>query len=84
MDILNFIFGDMNCFTIIVSLISLATTLLGLYALGEKYKSGFMLYNISLACQMVLFYTNRFIIIQLLVLMIFNFRNFAKWGKKNR
>ncbi|MFW9877021.1 MAG: hypothetical protein ACFFG0_28350 [Candidatus Thorarchaeota archaeon] len=82
MDILNFIFGNMNGPTIAISLVSLVTTLLGLYALGEKYKSGFMLYNISLICQMVLFYTNRFIVIQLIVLMIFNFRNYYKWGKE--
>lgn len=82
MDVLNFIFGNMSPATIAISITSLATTLFGLYELGEKHRSGFMLYNVSLACQMVLFYTNKFIMIQLLVLMIFNFRNYAKWGKE--
>lgn len=69
----------MDILEIILSVISLISTLLGLYALGEKYKSGFMLYNVSLICQIYLFYMNKFIVIQLLLLIFFNFRNFRKW-----
>ena len=82
MDFLVNIFGEMTGYAIIASIISLCFTLLGLYALGEKYKSGFMLYNVSLACQIYLFYTNIFIVTQLLVLAVFNFRNYIKWKRE--
>jgi hypothetical protein len=77
----------MDILYIVLAIISIFTTIGGLYALGEKYKSGFMLYNISLGCQIYLFcvaasdsiIVRTIIFIQLLILFVFNFRNFFKW-----
>ena len=72
----------MDCLTIIISIVSLVTTLWGLYLLGKKDKLGFMAYNISLVCQIYLFKGNTFIVIQLFILAVFNIRNFLKWRKE--
>ena len=49
---------------LILSIISLITTLIGLYHLGEKKASGFLIFTISLMCQMWIFYlqNNKFFI----------------------
>ena len=76
---------------LIFSIISLITTLIGLYLLGEKKSSGFIIFTISLACQMYIFYNpnpdgckgpNWLLIIQMVVLIAFNIRNYYKWGKE--
>ena len=73
---------------LILSIISLITTLVGLYLLGEKKPSGFLIFTISLACQMYIFYNpnpdncdgpNWFLIIQMIVLITFNIYNYRKW-----
>ncbi len=66
---------------VVASIISLITTLIGLYLLGEKKPSGFLIFTISLICQMYIFYTqnNWFLILQMTVLIIFNYRNYRKW-----
>lgn len=66
---------------ILIQIVSLVTTLIGLYLVGEKKKSGFMFYNVSLLCQIYLFIPAYIIIVQLLVLLFFNFYNFKKWKK---
>lgn len=76
---------------LIFSVVSLITTLIGLWLLGEKKASGFVIFTISLSCQMYLFYfqydcgehkPNWFLIIQMLVLIGFNIFNYKKWGKE--
>ncbi len=74
---------------LIVSIISLVTTIIGLYLLGEKRPVGFLIFTISLTCQMYLFYIpqhrdgpNWFLIIQMIVLIIFNLWNYRKWTRE--
>jgi len=73
---------------LILSIISLITTLIGLWLLGEKKPSGFIVFTTSLACQAYIFYyqydcgehnPNWFLIIQMLVLIAFNIYNYRKW-----
>jgi hypothetical protein len=69
---------------LILSIISLITTLIGLYHLGEKEKVGFLIFNISLICQMFIFslQNNKFLFVQMIILIIFNIWNYYKWGKE--
>ena len=69
---------------LILSIVSLITTLIGLYLLGEKKASGFVVFTISLFCQMYIFYYNYdcgihkpnwFLIVQMGVLIVFNLIN---------
>lgn len=75
---------------LIFSVVSLITTLVGLWLLGEKKASGFVVFTLSLSCQVYIFYfqydcgvhkPNWFLIIQMLVLISFNIFNYKKWGK---
>jgi hypothetical protein len=65
----------------VLEIVSLLTTIVGLYLLGEKIAIAFYVYNVSLACQAYIFYKNRnwFLIFQMGVLMAFNFYNYFKW-----
>lgn len=74
----------MDILSIGLQVVSLITTLIGLYLLGEKNKHGFSIFTISLACQCILFYAESkwFLVVQMIVLIIFNFRNYFKWGKE--
>ncbi len=73
---------------LILSIVSLITTLIGLYLLGEKKPSGFLVFTVSLVCQMYIFYSpdpkacegpNWFLIIQMVILIVFNVVNYRKW-----
>ena len=66
---------------LILSILSLITTLIGLYLLGEKKASGFLIFTGSLMCQMYIFYSqsNWFLFFQMVVLIIFNVVNYRKW-----
>ena len=66
MDILNIIQG-MTVSEIIISLISLLTTVIGLYYLGIKKAVGYVWFTISLSCQMYLFYISENIFINYIV-----------------
>lgn len=68
---------------LILSIISLITTLIGLYLLGEKKSMGFVIFTISLACQLYIFYSqkNWFLVFQMIVLIIFNLVNYRKWER---
>lgn len=70
---------------ILISVLSLITTIIGLYYLGEKNKNGFIIFTFSLTCQLYLFYviSNWFLVFQMIVLMIFNMRNYFKWRNEN-
>lgn len=72
---------------ILISVISVITTLIGLYCIGEKNKLGFVLHTISVTCQAYLFYIlpepNWLLIIQMLILAIFNVRNYFKWRSED-
>ena len=70
----------------ILSIISLITTIIGLYLLGEKNALGFIVFTVSLMCQAYIFYMpdhrdgpNWFLVFQMLVLIVFNLRNYKKW-----
>lgn len=67
--------------TWVLSGISLPTTIIGLYFLGEKNKLGFVYFTISLLCQLVLFAAqkNIFLSLQMIVLIVFNIRNYLLW-----
>jgi len=68
---------------LILSGISLITTMIGLYLLGEKNAFGFVVFTISLACQGYIFTVqeNWFLVFQMLVLIVFNLVNFRKWQR---
>ncbi len=73
-----------------VSIISLVTTLIGLYLLGEKKALGFVIFTISLSCQAYIFYVpdhrdgpNWFLIFQMVVLIVFNLINYRKWNTED-
>ena len=77
---------------LILSIISLITTIIGLYQLGEKISFGFIMFSVSLVCQMYIFYfpnpdackgPNWFLVIQMIVLIIFNLINYRKWIKED-
>ena len=65
----------------VLEIVSLLTTIVGLYLIGEKKAIAFHIYNISLACQAYLFYANQqwFLFVQMFVLMGFNLYNYYKW-----
>ena len=67
-----------------LSIVSLITTLIGLYLLGEKKAMGFIIFTLSLSCQLYIFYTqqNWFLVVQMLVLIGFNIFNYRKWSKE--
>jgi len=69
---------------LILSIISLVTTLIGLYLLGEKKSKGFVIFTVSLSCQLYIFYfqKNWFLVFQMIVLIIFNLVNYRKWETK--
>lgn len=75
----------MDILIVLLSIVSLITTLIGLYLLGEKSKHGFSIFTISLGCQFIIFYFEQkwFLVVQMIVLIIFNIRNYYKWGKEN-
>jgi hypothetical protein len=66
---------------LVLSVISLITTMIGLYLLGEKSAVGFLVFTISLVCQVHIFakQNNWFLVIQMIVLIIFNIFNYLKW-----
>ena len=66
---------------LILSIISLITTLIGLYLLGEKKALGFLIFTASLTCQMYIFYVEQkwFLVVQMIVLIVFNIVNYRKW-----
>ena len=70
---------------IIISAISLITTLIGLYYIGEKNKWGFVHHTISVAIQGYLFFVlqNWFLVIQMIILAAFNVRNYYKWRSED-
>lgn len=65
----------------ILEIISLITTIIGLYLLGEKIALAFHVYNVSLLCQAYIFYKSKkwFLISQMGVLIAFNLFNYYKW-----
>ena len=69
---------------LILSIVSLITTLIGLYLLGEKKASGFVVFTISLFCQMYIFYNENkwFLVVQMIVLIVFNLINYRKWMRE--
>lgn len=82
MDILAWISEPLR----ILEIISLITTIVGLYLLGEKVAFGFILFTASIICQMFIFYLgkNWFLVIQMLVLVFFNMRNYFKWTLESK
>jgi hypothetical protein len=70
---------------LLISAISLITTLIGLYYIGEKNKLGFVHHTISVIIQGYLFFVlqNWFLVIQMLILAIFNVRNYLLWRRED-
>lgn len=70
----------------VLSCISLVTTVVGLLLLGRKKASGFMVFTVSLLCQVYIFYVhdNKFLIFQMTVLIFFNIKNFLLWKKEEK
>ena len=66
-----------------LSIVSLITTIVGLYWLGNKNINGFLIVNVSLNCQLVIFWfqSNWFLVIQMVILIAFNTWNYLKWRK---
>ena len=76
----------MDLLTIILSCISLPTTIIGLWLLGKKDKAGFLYFSASLSCQLIIFsmQNNYFLVIQMIVLLLFNMRNYAVWKREEK
>lgn len=85
MDLLAIIQG-MSVSDIIISMVSLITTVIGLYYLGIKKAAGYIWFTISLSCQMYLFYIseNIFLVIQMIILIILNIKNYRKWKEEEK
>ena len=85
MDLLNIIQG-MSASDIVISLISLITTVIGLYYLGIKRAVGYIWFTISLSCQMYLFYIskNLFLVLQMIILIVLNAKNYRKWKQEEK
>lgn len=68
---------------IILSAFSCLMTIFGLWMLGDKKKNGFLIFTFSLAAQTYIFYNqkNVFLVIQMVILIIFNLINYFKWKK---
>ena len=64
-----------------IEIISLITTIIGLYMLGEKIPLGFVMFTVSVLCQLYIFLKgqNWFLSIQMIILAIFNMWNYFKW-----
>ena len=64
-----------------LEIMSLVFTLIGLYLISEKIAAGFLIFDISLFCQFIIFWSqnNRFLMFQMVVLMIYNSYIFFKW-----
>lgn len=64
-----------------LEIVSLLTTLIGLYLISEKIAIGFLVFDISLICQAIIFYSqkNRFLIFQMFVLIVYNTYIYFKW-----
>jgi len=67
--------------TNILTAISLLLTVVGLYLLGEKVAIGFLIFSASVFCQFIIFYKEKkwFLVIQMLILFVFNTMNYFKW-----
>jgi len=70
--------------TITISSISLLATIVGLWYLGNKKKSGFVIFTISVLLQAILFFklSNWFLFVQMFILAGFNMHNYFKWKKE--
>ena len=68
---------------ILISIISIVTTLIGLYFVSEKKKCGFIYYTISLTAQGYLFVLqqNWLLVLQMLILILSNVWVYWKWRK---
>jgi len=64
-----------------LEIISLVFTFIGLYLISEKIAAGFLVFDISLFCQFIIFWSqnNKFLTLQMIVLMIYNSYIFFKW-----
>ena len=76
----------MDLLTVILSVISLPTTIVGLWLLGKKDKAGFLYFSASLSCQLIIFAVqhNYFLVIQMIVLLLFNMRNYTVWKREEK
>lgn len=68
---------------LILSILSLIATISGLYLLGEKKETGFLLFVLSLFCQGYVFFKeeNWILVLQMVVLIVFNIWTYNKWRK---
>lgn len=65
----------------VLEAVSLVTTIIGLYFIGEKDAIGFLVFDVSLCCQIYIFCKNKnwFLVCQMIVLILFNTYNYIKW-----
>ncbi len=83
MDFLNEILNEASKLSLLrwLEIGSLITTIVGLYLLGEKKALGFLVFTVSLGCQLYIFYKgeNWFLVVQMIILILFNMYNYRKW-----
>jgi nicotinamide riboside transporter PnuC len=74
----------MDILTITISSVSLLATIVGLWLLGNKKKSGFVIFTVSVLLQSILFFklSNWFLFAQMFILAAFNMKNYFKWKKE--
>lgn len=74
----------MDVLTATLSSISLVATIIGLIKIGNIQKSGFVWFSISLMIQAYLFIqiSNWFLLVQMVVLIGFNIKNYLKWKRE--
>ena len=64
-----------------VGIVSLGLTLISLLLVGEKIAVGWLIFIISYALQMFIFYKTKqkFLIIKMIILSLFSIYNYNKW-----
>jgi len=69
--------------TNILSFISVILTAIAILQIGKFNKNGFLLFNISLNCQIIIFYMqkNWMLLLQMVILIGFNTYTYLKWRK---
>lgn len=69
---------------VVLGIISLISTIIGIYYVSEKKAVGFLLYTISLACQYKIFLDqeNWFLVFQMLLLIALNLYTYFKWMRE--
>jgi nicotinamide riboside transporter PnuC len=81
MDFLAKYFSDFS----LLGMIVLILTIIAMYLLGLKEKFSYVIFTISQAIQIYIFYDKKqgFLILTMIILIVLNIVNYFKWGRSN-